>query len=300
MSGHSINRRALLGGAAAVGLAGVAMNDPASALTSASGAAMPVGNIPGWKQVIAEDFATAVPRGGFVASPTSYGSLATNCAAYPTYGKRIGVYGNGSANTYGYYDVSKTLSTSGSLLDIYLHVDPATNKRVSAAFFPLRGGVQNSHTYGRWSYRMRSYNATGTGWGSASLLWPADDKAWPASGEIDWPEGDIRAQPVGTPGKIAGFYHPSTTLSGSPGSVGVPGLGGLWTNWHTFTIEWLPRSVKVYLNSHLVLSRTTNVPSIPMRWLTQTGPGNDSQGRPVLPSGSSHLQIDWVVAYDPA
>ncbi|MBO1756384.1 glycoside hydrolase family 16 protein [Allobranchiibius sp. CTAmp26] len=300
MSGLSVSRRALLGGAAAIGIGGAALRGSAAAATVGSGVAMPLGNLPGWKQTIAEDFNTAIPLGGFVASPTTYGELAQNCAAYATYGKRLGVYGNGSANTYGYYDVSKTLSTSSSVLDTYLHVDPATSRRVSAAVFPLRGGLQNSHTYGRWSYRMRSYNATGSGWGCATLLWPADDKAWPASGEIDWPEGDIKAQPLGMPGKINGFFHPRDATNGWEGTVQIPSLNGMWTNWHTFTIEWLPNSLKVYLGTQLVMARTSHVPSTPMRWVSQTGPNNDALGRPVLPSGSSHVQIDWVVAYDPA
>ncbi|UIJ36196.1 glycoside hydrolase family 16 protein [Allobranchiibius sp. GilTou73] len=299
MRTHPINRRALLGGSAGLAL-GAAVSGAAGA-TSASGAALPVGDLPGWKQVIREDFTTAVPRGGFVASPTTYGELATTCAAYRAYGRRLGVYGNGPVNTYGYYDVSKTLSTSGSLLDMYLHHDTATNRNVSAAVFPFRAGsTTNAHLYGRWSYRMRSYNATGTNWACVSLLWPDVDSQWPMAGEIDWPEGDVRAVPSGARGNVAGFFHPRGAQSGHEGTVPIPGLNGLWTNWHTYTIEWLPNSLKCYLNNHLVLSRTTRVPSTPMRWITQSCPSNDNRGAPLRPAGSAHVQIDWVVAYDRA
>lgn len=296
-----ISRRTALvsAGASAAALTAIGSNAQA-APRSPSGSFMPRGNLPGWKQVIAEDFTTSLPIGSFVPNRARYGLLDPTCRAYPAYGHRLGFYGYGPINTYGYYDAGRTVSTSNSLLDIYMHYDAATRRNVCAAVFPFRPGTtSNARTYGRWSYRMRSYQATGTNWGSCSLLWPDIDAEWPQSGEIDWPEGDVRAVRPGQPGGIEGWFHIKGGNYGSDRQVHIPGLNGMWTNWHTFTIEWLPNSLKCYMNEHLVLSRTQNVPTTRMRWNTQTQPAFDHQARALKPSGSAHLQIDWVTAYDP-
>lgn len=297
-----ISRRTALvsAGAGAAALTSIGTGAQA-APQSPSGSFMPRGNLPGWKQVIAEDFTTSLPVGSFVPSRSTYGLLDPSCRAYSAYGHRLGVYGDGPANNYGYFDARRTVSTSGSLLDIHLRYDSATRRYVSAAIVPFRpGALSNTHTYGRWSYRMRSYGATGSNWGAASLLWPDIDTDWPQSGEIDWPEGNVCNVAKGQPGGIGGWLHVKGARTGSDGQIRIPSLNAMWTYWHTFTIEWLPNSLKIYLGSSLVLSRTTGVPSTAMRWLTQTGPAGDIYGNPVPPRGSAHVQIDWVVAYDPA
>ncbi len=305
------SRRSMLGGASLAALAATAAppaaqaatsrsGHAAAAATSPSGQAMPVGNITGWKQVIAEDFATYIAVGGFVGSTTRYGELATNCAAYAAYGKRLGVYPTGAVAGGGMYSPEKTISTSGSLLDIYLHVDTALKKPVSGAFWPVRPGSDtNAHQYGRWAYRMRSYQATGVNWGCVSEMWPDDDNAWPGSGEIDWPEGNVHSATTDTTGTLKGYFHPkgSTKVDFGKQQKDIPALNGVWANWHTFIIEWLPNSFKAYMDTHLVFSTTQNVPDAVMRWVTQSGP-NDPGLAP--PSGSAHVQLDWVVAYDPA
>lgn len=68
-------------------------------------------------------------------------------------------------------------------------------------------------------------------------------------------------------------------------------------NGYTFVIEWRPNSLKVYMDTTQVFSTTTNVPEVPMVWVTQSGPGNFDLP---APTGSAHVQLDWVVAYDMA
>lgn len=262
---------------------------------------MPVGDLPGWSQVISEDFTTRLPIGSFTASDKTYGLLDEGCAAYSAYGEKLGVYGNGEANKYGYYDASRTLSTADSFLDMYLHVDGDTDRRVSASVAPFRPGTTtNAHQYGRWSFRMRSHKAMGENWGCVALLWPDNDDEWPQAGEIDWPEGDIHDVRRGKAATLGGFFHPRGASTGSDGQLPVPGMGALWSTWHTFTVEWLKDSLTLYLDNQVVLATTENVPSTMMRWNTQAGPRNDQKGRPLVPSGSGHIQIDWIVAYDPA
>ncbi len=298
------SRRSVMTGAgltalAAITIPGVADADVVdSASAVASGQAMPVGDIPGWKQVIAEDFGDDVPVGGFAGSPFVYGELATDCAAYDTYGHRLGVYGTcpvGGA----LYSPEKTISTYGSMLDLHLHVDESGTP-VCAAAYPVRpGSNSNSHQYARWSYRMRTSQVTSRNWACVSELWPAVDAEWPASGEVNWPEGAIDMdQPPLTP--IHGFYHPRGTrtiaeFQNQQSFVQAP--GAKWTDWHTYTMEWSAGSVKLLLDGQELFSTTSNVPTTQMRWVTQTGPADSQLG---LPTGSAHVQIDWVVAYDPA
>lgn len=305
----SPSRRAVLVGAGTValasGLSGVACGATA-ATTNPSGTAMPVGNIPGWNQIIAQDFTTNVPLGGFVSANNGSGELLSTCAAYKAYGTQLGVYDNGSDNTTSYYNTSQTVSTSGSVLDIYLHVGGSPAQALAAAIFPFRpGSTSNSHLYGRWSYTLRSYDATGTNWGAVALLWPTDNE--PISGkperEMDWPEGNVQAVPPGAAGTLRGFFHPADPKGlGLQQSV-LNGPSGLWTNWHVFTIEWLPNSLKFFWNGKQYGSTenpwsfTQNVPDIAMKWDLQTGSADASAP---APTGTAHVQLDWVVAYDPA
>lgn len=293
-----ISRRAAITGAGTVLASGlVAAQAPASAGTVALNGGptrMPVGNLPGWRQVITEDFNTDIGLGGF--APTNNGShrLASWCAANRAYGNRIGVYDDSVYNSYGRYDARSSLSVSNSALDIYAHFVNGTP--TAAAFFPFRPGTTgNEHTYGRWSYRLRSYNATGTNWGTCSLLWPTSEDGR-RDGEIDWPEGDIKNVGSEEPGKVGGFYHPTSYRN----QYVIPGRQEWWSTWHVYTIEWLPNSLKCYLGDELVFSTNDHVPATAMKWDTQVGVANDNYGKPMWPSGSAHIQIDWVVAYDPA
>ena len=73
-----------------------------------SGQAMPMGDIAGWHQVFADDFATNVPVGSFPGS---------------VYGSKWTVYPDGWQDTSknGTYEPSQVLSVQGGLLNRYLH-----------------------------------------------------------------------------------------------------------------------------------------------------------------------------------
>ena len=72
---------------------------PAAAATTS----LPVGNLPGWKQIMAEDFTTSVALGSF---PTS------------SYARRFFAY-TGGTDTFGHgrYDAKRVNSVSGGALD---------------------------------------------------------------------------------------------------------------------------------------------------------------------------------------
>ena len=146
-----------------------------------SGETMPVGNLPGWRQVFADDFRTAVPLGRFPAA------VAQRWWAYPT--------SYHDTSNHGTYDPGRTTRISGGLLRIHLHT-AGGRARVSAPVPRIPGTARRSNgspgglRYGRYSVRFRADPVAG--YKTAWLLWP-DSGRWPADGEIDFPEGNLNS-----------------------------------------------------------------------------------------------------------
>ncbi|MFN2538351.1 MAG: glycoside hydrolase family 16 protein [Mycobacteriales bacterium] len=123
-------------------------------LRRAPGGAMPVGNLRGWKQVLAEDFTrTTLPRG---------------------WGKYAGQPGG---NPHGWWDPSH-VAVRGK--DLHLVGDWQHGRFVT-------GGLMAAYTaaYGKYEVRLKVSRAPGVAY--ALLLWPADGD-WPGGGEIDFAE----------------------------------------------------------------------------------------------------------------
>jgi hypothetical protein len=117
--------------------------------------AMPTGDRPGWKQVLAQDFLGATVPGGFA-----------------TYEGRPG------GNPYGYWQHRRVVATGD---DLRLH-----GSWVGSTF--MTGGlmqVSKPQTYGKWEVRFKV--GTGEGVSYALLLWPSTGR-WPEAGEIDFAE----------------------------------------------------------------------------------------------------------------
>jgi hypothetical protein len=105
---------------------------------------MPVGDLPGWKQIFAEDFTTPCPLGSFL---TTY---ASKWSAYPE--------GWSDTSKNGVYTPNRTLSVVNGSLQIYLHTD-STSHCVSAPLPRLYGpgtGAFKGLLYGRYSVRFKS------------------------------------------------------------------------------------------------------------------------------------------------
>lgn len=302
----SLSRRHALAGAGTllVGSALPSMKKVTASVSTnersgASGQSMPSGDLAGWKQVLYEDFGADVAQGGFVSANNGSGLLNPSSRGGALYGPYLGVYDDGISNIYGRYASSKTISTKNSIIDIYCHTDGATNTPVAAAIYPFRRGSRsNGQTYGRWSYRMRITEAQGSGWGWAAMLWPENGAEWPQSGEVDWPEGNIGAVTAADPGNAQGWFHIRGASNGWEGQRPLSSPAQI-SDWHTYTIEWLPNSLKIFIDGRLVGSTNQNVPTTRMRWVLQVGPGGDRTGRAVRPTGSVHVQVDWITAYDP-
>jgi hypothetical protein len=234
---------------------------PPVAPPSANPNAMPQGNLPGWRQVFADDFSTTVGRGSFLSA----------------YGSRWTAYGPGWKDTsgHGVYDANRTISAAGGLLDIYLHTENGVHYVAAPA------PKLPTMTYGRYSIRFQADSMPG--YKAAWLLWP-NDNVWPAHGETDFPEGDFNSN-------FSAFSH----FASSGGGQAPFTLSARFSSWHTATIDWLPGKVVFYLDGHVVGTNTKLVPSGPMHWVLQ----NETSLTGSAPSNSvsGHVRIDWVTAY---
>jgi hypothetical protein len=247
---------------------------PSAAARDPSGETMPVGNLPGWRQVFADDFRTAVPLGRFPAA------VAQRWWAYPT--------SYHDTSNHGTYDPGRTTRVSGGLLRIHLHT-AGGRARVAAPVPRIPGtqahgnGSPGGLRYGRYSVRFRSDPVPG--YKTAWLLWP-DSGRWPADGEIDFPEGNLDAT-------ISGYVHRVGGRSG--GDQAAFRAGATYGRWHTATTEWTPGLVRFFLDHRLVGATTSRVPSTPMHWVLQTETRLSGGAPP--PSAAGDVLVDWVTAY---
>ena len=133
------------------------------------GTALPVGDLPGWKQAFVDDFVTPVPAGSFP------GPYAVKWTSY-----------HGFRDTFGiaYYDRS-AISVQSGMMDLFLHTRSGTP--IGAAPVPIVTKVWQRQAFGRFSVRFRSDPLPG--YKAAWLLWPESDN-W-NEGEIDFPEGGL-------------------------------------------------------------------------------------------------------------
>jgi hypothetical protein len=234
---------------------------PTTPAVGPSGERMPVGDLPGWKQVFTDDFTTDVARGGF---PGPYASKWTQY--------------HGFYDTFktGYYDKG-AISTAGGAMDLFLRTE--NGKAIAAAPVPIVTKAWEGQTYGRFTVRFRSDSMPG--YKTAWLLWP-DTNNW-NEGEIDFPEGGLDST-------MMGFNH----------CVGDPSKNCSWWDtkkkfsdgWHTATIEWAPNKLTFILDG-ISSTTTTSVPATPMHWVLQT----ETNGKLPPTTTAGHLQIDWVSVY---
>ena len=259
--------------------AGEAPGSPALAANPPSGEAMPIGNLPGWKQVFAEDFVNGnVPVGEFPGG--KYGA------------KWSENYADGTPDTAaqlneaksGYFP-SKVLSVKDGVLDMYLHSENGTSMGAapSPKFSETSGRPYNSQLYGRYSVRFKADPLPG--YKTAWLLWP-DSKQWPEDGEIDFPEGDLASS-------IFAAMHATGSAEGE--HIDMFHTTATFSSWHTATIEWYPGRVEFFLDGRSIGISATSTPDTPMHYILQT-----ESCLPVCPAPetSGHLYVDWVAIWE--
>ena len=251
---------------------------PAPALpappSGGSGAAMPVGNLPGWTQIIAQDFSTAAPLGTFAAKYRGYaaydGSLDTSRGE-----------GRPPAQV-GRYDSATTSSVQNGVFTCRVYTK-GTVPQVCALTPTPDGNWWPGQMYGRYSVRFNA--AEVPGYKMAWLLWPSSDK-W-AEGEIDFPEGSLG-------GVIAGVSH---DVNGTPAeNAWFIDTGQRTNSWQTATIEWKPGSLTFILNDRAWSTTDPSaLPRNPMRWALQTETELVAQAPPATAAGN--VMIDWLTVY---
>ena len=238
---------------------------------------MPVGDLPGWRQVFTEDFTAGnVPVGSFPG---------------PLYSAKWSVnYGDGTPDTAGQrsggksgYYPSKVLSVKDGVLDMYLHSENGVSMGAAPApkLLPTNGRPYDSMLYGRYSVRFRSEALPGfkTAW----LLWP-DSGVWPRDGEIDYPEGDLSKT-----------FYGAVHQAGSANDIShVISSGTAFTSWHIATTEWSPGKVEFFLDGVSIGASTAGIPAGRMHYILQTE--SCLTGCPA-PATAGHVQVDWVAIW---
>lgn len=236
-----------------------------------SGEAMPVGDLPGWKQIFTDDFNIDAAIGTFTNSP-----YASEWDVYPDGTKDTAAQNEDEG---GRYYPSKVLSVKQGVLNKYVHSENEIS--MGAAIIAKRSYNQ---TYGRYSVRFRADSVTG--YKIAWLLWPDSDE-WPDDGEIDFPEGDLD-------GEIHAAAHYAQPWNGDF-ARDLFDTDAQMDDWHTATTEWTPGQIAFYLDGKLIGTSTHKVPDSPMHWVLQTEtcvgwcqPKAKARG---------NVQIDWVALY---
>jgi hypothetical protein len=244
-----------------------------------SGDRMPYGDLPGWRQLFAEDFTAPVALGSFPASASS------QWGAYPWPWK--------DTSGFGRYAPKRTVSVANGVLSANIHTgageDGASYPLVAALTPKLQGTAEHGVTYGRFAVRFRADLLPG--YKVAWLLWPDSDNQR-SDGEIDFPEMNLDSP------NVYGFMHRRDASSGSD---------QMWAKvpmdvrqWHTAVIEWSPNKL-VFLLDGVEIGRTTErVPDGPMHWVLQTETALHTSSAPSS-QVRGNVQIDWVAAwaYDP-
>ena len=221
---------------------------------------LPTGDLPGWKQVFADDFSTNAPTGTF-------GDVYKN--KFSAYHGFADSYNGGTYN-------KNILSVNNGVLDMFLHKEGGRPQVAAPA--PIVTQPWAGQTYGKFSVRFKSEALSG--YKTAWLLWP-DSNNW-NEGEIDFPEGNLN-------NTIYGFNH----CVGKPASnCSYADTKTSFTDWHTATIEWTPKRVTFVLDGQVIANDTSNIPNTPMHWVLQT-----ETNSPTPKTQDGHLQIDWVTVY---
>lgn len=246
---------------------------PPASPVDPSGQPMPVGDLPGWHQVFADNFATPVPLGSFPSAVSS----------------RWGAYPDGWPDTtgHGHYYCSRVCSVSGGVLDLHLHTENGIHM-VAAPYPKIPGAsAKNGMLYGRYVVRFRSDPLVG--YKTAWLLWP-DSETWPRDGEIDFPEANSLNLPI-----CAYMHHQGGT---GPSDQDAYCSSALYNTWHTAVTEWTPGRVTFILDGQALGTSTSRVPNTPMHYVLQT----ETSLKDYVPADSTvgDVQIDWVAVYRPA
>ena len=237
--------------------------------TSPSGQAMPIGDIPGWHQVFADDF------NGTTLNTSNWGPYS----------------GQPGGDTAGWWSRSHVV-VGNCLLTLKGYKHAAAKPGV---FVTGGVGMKDTHaqTYGKYLVRMRADK--GDGISAIALLWPRAN-VWP-------PEVDFFEDGGGNRTSTTATLHCGPNGSNNC-QVQKTLTGNDFSQWHTLGVEWTAGKL-VYTIDGTTWATVTGagVPSIPMSLDLQSQSLECSQWNTCLDSSTPaevDMQIDWVVAYSPS
>lgn len=226
-----------------------------------SGMLMPVGDMPGWRQTFADDFADGI------GNP-------------PRWHIYDGLPGEGATSRFN----PEHVSAGNGLLTV-----AASRVDNSNGVF-LTGGLCNSNvfsqTYGRYEVRFRVDKGNGIAY--AIRLLPTSELALP---QIDVLEGNGTG--TDTAAAIVRDDAQSTPVSRK--------VNGDFTAWHTATVEWTTTQLVYRLDGAVwATMKAPNLPTTPMSVTIRTYVPRCA-GDSGCPNASTpervNLYVDWVVAY---
>lgn len=232
---------------------------------------MPVGDKPGWRQVLADDF-----NGSMLG--TGWGKYSGNIPSMPG----------------GVWDPARVQVSNGSLK--LQAADRGDGTWTS-------GGAANTgaakRTYGKWEMRMRMTKGNGVKY--AALLWPSNG-TWPVDGEIDFAEdgGGDRSGTAAT-----------THYAGPDGTghyIVQRSLKIDMSQWQNIGVEWKPGRLVYTINGQPwgeVTTPPAAIPDGPMFFAIQTEANTRgaTQWMTTVDSTTPPLvtcEVDWLVVYAPS
>jgi hypothetical protein len=255
---------------------------------------MPKGDIPGWKQVFADNFnGQHVPVGKF--SDCDHNAMNPKnayCNGLPEPQKsKWWAYPYGWPDTAkqrnyplgGIYNPQKTISieplkNGDGVMKIKMFNKGGENQVAAVVPKAIAGSK-----YGRYVIRFKAQ--TTPGYKLAWLQWPDKDESCPGC-EIDFPELELD-------GNISAFMHHKGDPTGK--KQDAFDTGQPYGVWHTAVTEWSPDKVKFYLDGKLVGTSTSGIPDQPMSWIIQSE--SALNGDKAAANSTATIWITWVAAY---
>jgi beta-glucanase (GH16 family) len=249
---------------------------PSAPAVGESGVSVPIGNLPGWRQIFTDEFTTNVALGSFP------DAVSGKWGAYPSPWKDTS--GNGV------YSPKEVVSVTNGVLTEDIHTSNGVHK-VAALTPKVPGSASFGQQYGRYEVRMRTDSLPG--YKLAWMLWPDSGTTTTGAsggggnGEIDFPEGELS-----TSSQIWGFVHrQNATTGGDQAWFKIPVNT---TAWHTYTFEWSPGLVRLLLDGAEVGRTTERIPNTAMHWVLQT----ETSLKTAPPVDAEiNVMIDWVAAW---
>lgn len=254
----------------------------------ASAENMPKGDLPGWKQILADNFnGQKVALGKFSDCNHNPDTKQAYCAGLPEpYKSRWWAYPRNWPDTAnqrnypqkGVYNPEQTVwigpsSTGDGQMHIKMFRKTGMNQ--VATIVPKK---MMDMKYGRYAVRFKAQ--TTPGYKLAWLLWPTVNDA---GSEIDFPELELDEN-------IHGFMH-YRDGSGQDAFDSKKPYGV----WRTAVIEWKPNDVKFYLDGKLIGHSTKLVPNTKMSWDIQSESALNGDVAKV--NSSAQIDITWIAGW---